>query len=150
MSQLFQDLFDITSANATSVLVVDTLFPVGIVLEQYATDSALTMESLDVTENRQGVDGVLVGGYIPSIKTITINLEATSPSFMALSIMQQAMDALKRKFNCTLISTVPSIRKVFTFSNGWLKSGTIFPSQEKVLAPTAWVFNFGKLNVVGL
>ena len=133
---------DITSANATAVLVVDLLFPAGIALQQFGTDQALSMESIDISETRKGVDGKMVAGYVPVIYPVTITLEASSPSHHALATLWQAMAANKRIYACTLVCTMPSIRQIYTWSTGVLKSGGPFPSANKTLDPTTWVFHF--------
>lgn len=142
--------FDITSANAVSVLTVLELFPAGIPLEQYGTDQAVSTDGLDVAETRMGVDGHMVAGYTPNIKVVTITLEASSPSFTALAMVYAAMENFRRVYAVTLVSTVPSIGKVFTWSNGCLKNCTPFPSQKKVLDPTTWIFHFGKYTSAGI
>ena len=136
--------FDITSANSVSILTVEELFPSGITLEQFGTDQAVNMDSLDIAETRMGVDGFMVAGYTPNIKVVSISLEASSPSFDALAQVYEAMETFRRIYSVKLVSTVPSIGKVFTWSNGVLKTVTPFPSQKKVLDPTSLTFNFGK------
>jgi hypothetical protein len=133
---------NITAANASSILIVEDLFPVGIELMMYSTDQALSTESVDITETRLGVDGKLVAGFTPNIQVVTISLEASSPSTESLNKLYDAMTVGKKIFMCTLVSTVPSIATVFKWSNGVLKNGTPVPAQKKVLDPTTWTFNF--------
>lgn len=140
MSQSFN--LDITSANATAILTVESIFPAGIDLQMFGTDQALSMEAIDVTETRKGVDGKLVAGYVPVIYPVTITLEASSPSARNLGTVWQAMAINRRVYACNLVCTVPSIRAVFTWTVGVMKNGTPFPSMQKVLAPTTWTFEF--------
>ncbi len=133
---------DITSANAEAVLTVEDIFPSGIVLQMFGTDQALSMDAVDVAETRKGVDGRLVGGYVPAIYPVTVTLEAASPSHANLATVWQAMAANKRVYACNLVCTVPSIKTTFTWSVGIMKSGAPFPSLEKVLAATTWTFDF--------
>lgn len=137
---------DITSANAVVRLIVDILFPTGFDLQMFSTDSAVSLDSIDISDSRIGVDGVMVSGYIPSIKPLTITLEAASPSYENMTTLFKAMETSRRPYNCTLLATVPSIRRVFTWSNGVLASGTPFPSLNQTLDVTTWVFNFQKLD----
>lgn len=134
--------FDITSANAEAILTVEQVFPAGIKLEMFATDQALNMDAIDITETRKGVDGRMVAGYTPVIYPLTINLEAASPSHASLATLWEAMVANKTIFACNLVCTVPSIGITFTWSKGVLKNGSPFPSMQKVLAPTTWMFHF--------
>ena len=140
MSQLAN--FDITSANAIAILKVETVYPSGFQLEMFGTDQAVSMDSIDITETRKGVDGKMVAGYTPVIYPVTITLEASSPSHRSLANVWQTMAINRTVYACTLVCTVPSINAVFTWSTGALKSGAPFPSLLKVLAPTTWVFDF--------
>lgn len=140
---------DITSANATLVLTVDGLFPAGIRLEQFATDQSYSMDELTIAEDRMGVDGNLVAGWVPSIKSVTIMLEASSPSYRALANFYRACEQKRGFYRCSLVASVPSIEKTFIWSQGVLKSGTPVPAGKKVLDPTTWKFDFGKLEVQG-
>ena len=142
--------FDITSANAEAILTVAEIFPSGIILQMFGTDQAISMEAVDVAETRKGVDGKLVGGYVPAIYPVTITLEAASPSHASLSTVWQAMAANKRVYACNLICTVPSIRSVFTWSVGVMKNGAPFPALEKVLAATTWAFDFQDFERSGM
>lgn len=142
-------LGDITSANATLVLTVDSLFPAGITLEQFATDQSFSMDELTIAEDRMGVDGNLVAGWVPSIKAVTIMLEASSPSYIALAQYYRANEQKRGFYRCELVASVPSIARTFIWSQGLLKSGTPVPAGKKVLDPTTWKFDFGKLNIVG-
>ena len=56
-------LGDITSANATLVLIVNGLFPAGVRLQQFATDQSYSQDELTIAEDRMGVDGGLVAGW---------------------------------------------------------------------------------------
>ena len=148
MSQMAN--FDITSANAEAVLTVEQIFPSGISLQMFGTDQAISMEAIDIAETRKGVDGKLVAGYIPAIYPVTVTLEAASPSHASLSTVWQAMAANKCVYSCNLVCTVPSIKSVFTWSSGVMKSGSPFPTLEKVLAATTWTFEFQDFERSGI
>jgi hypothetical protein len=138
--------FDITSANAELVLTVGEIFPSGIVLEMFGTDQSASMDAVDVTETRMGVDGRLVAGYTPVIYPVTITLEAASPSRFSMSTIWEAMAANRRIYACGLVCTLPSIRERLTWSTGVLKNGVVVPPLQKVLGPTTWLFHFEKLE----
>lgn len=140
-------LGDITSANATLVLIVNGLFPAGVRLQQFATDQSYSQDELTIAEDRMGVDGGLVAGWVPSIKTVTIMLEASSPSHAALSQLYRASERKRGIYECSLIASVPSIMKTFTWTQGILKSGTPVPAAKKVLDPTTWKFDFANLAI---
>lgn len=141
---------DITSANAVLVLTAGKLFPAGVTLQGFATDQSYSQDELQVTEDRMGVDGNLVAGWIPSIKPVTIMLEASSPSYTAMATLYRAMEMARAPIICSLVATVPSIGRVFTWSEGVLKSGTPVPSGKKILDPTTWKFDFARLNTTNI
>ena len=64
------ELSNITSANASLVLIVDTIIPAGVQLQHFSTDSMFELSEVTVTEDRMGADGNLAAGWIPSIKTV--------------------------------------------------------------------------------
>lgn len=141
-------LGNITSANASLVLTVETVIPVGVSLQMFSTDQAYSQDEVTVAEDRMGVDGNLAAGWIPSIKAVQIDLEACSPSLQYLQMLQRAMESNRTIYNCTLVATVPSIRKIYTWSNGVLKSGTPVANAKKVLDPTTWKFDFADLTII--
>lgn len=142
------ELENITSANASLVLVVDTIIPAGVQLQHFSTDQAFSLSEVTVVEDRMGVDGHLAAGWIPSIKTVQVSLEAASPSLWFLDMLARAMENNRTIYDCTLVATVPSIRKVYTWSKGVLKSGTMVSNAKKVLDPTTWTFDFANLTIV--
>lgn len=141
-------LGNITSANASLILTVETVIPVGVSLQMFSTDQAYSQDEVTVAEDRMGVDGNLAAGWIPSIKSVQIDLEACSPSLQYLQMLQRAMETNRTIYNCTLVATVPSIHKIYTWSNGVLKSGTPVANAKKVLDPTTWKFDFADLQII--
>lgn len=141
---------DITSASATLVLTVEEIFPSGIKLEQFATDQSWSMEESTIAVTRMGVDGQMVAGWIPNEKNVTIMLEASSPSYLALCQVYQAMEQKRGLFRCTLTATVPAIKKTFTWSQGVMVSGQPVPTANQVMSPTSWGFHFAKLAISGM
>lgn len=141
------ELLNITSANATLFLTVETVIPAGVLLSQFSTDQSFSMGEATIVEDRMGVDGHLAAGWIPGIKTVTVSLEAASPSVEFLSLIYKAMEVNRTIYNVTLVATVPSIRKIYTWSRGVLKSGTPVASGKKVLDPTSWTFDFADLSI---
>lgn len=142
------ELTNITSANASLVLIVDTIIPAGVQLQHFSTDSAFELSEVTVTEDRMGVDGNLAAGWIPSIKTVKVNLEAGSPSMWFLDMLARAMESNRTIYKCTLIATIPSIRKIYTWTGGVLKTGTMVNNAKKVLDPTSWTFDFADLAIL--
>lgn len=141
---------DITSANAALVLLVDELFPAGVPLEQFATDQSYSMDAVTVSKTQMGVDGRLTAAFTPSLKTVTVKLEASSPSYLVMEQLYQAMEYRKRLYHCTLVARVPSIHRVITWTDGVLKSGTPVAAAGPTLGPTTWKFEFALINLAVL
>ena len=142
------ELTNITSANASHVLIVDTIIPAGVQLQHFSTDSMFELSEVTVTEDRMGVDGNLAAGWIPSIKTVKVDLEAGSPSMWFMDMLARAMESNRTIYKCTLIATIPSIRKIYTWTGGVLKTGTMVNNAKKVLDPTSWTFDFADLAIL--
>lgn len=135
---------DITSANATVVLSCD-LF--NETLQQFSTDTSFEGEDDQVAETRMGVDGKLVAGMTPSVKAVTIHLEASSPSYERLTLLKQSMANNRKIYECSLVISIPSIGRRITYSKGVLQSTKDLPDGKKVLDPTTWTFHFESKNV---
>ena len=65
----------------------------------------------------------------------------------ALSQLYRASERKRGIYECSLIASVPSINKTFTWTQGILKSGTPVPAAKKVLDPTTWKFDFANLAI---
>ena len=142
------ELENITSANASLVLIVSTIIPAGVQLQHFSTDQAFSQNEITVVEDRMGVDGHLAAGWIPAIKTVQISLEANSPSLPFMDMLQRAMENNRTIYEVTLVATIPSIRKIYTWTKGVLKSGTTVSNAKKVLDATTWTFDFPNLTIL--
>lgn len=127
-------------------MVIDTLFPAGFTLEAFSTDQSISMGEVTMTETRMGVDGKMAAGYVPSIKPVTISFEPFSQSVAYLEQLAQAMEANRKTYEVTLVCTVPSIGRVYTFTGGVLKTAKTFPDNKKVLDPVNYTFDFEKMT----
>lgn len=141
---------NITSADITAVLTVEELFPGGIVLEAFADDTAISMDQLQRSDTRMGVDGKYAAGYIPQEKIVTVNLLPNSPALDPLRILDAAMETNKRTYQCGLVVTVPSINTVYTWTDGALHDSTAFPSAETTLANVSFIFHFGNYQYASI
>ena len=141
-------MLDITSANATVALSVGGLFSVN--LENFSADSSFTSDTVQAAETRMGVDGHMAAGFTPAIKTVTINLDAGSPSTEYLQLLKQAQETNLKPYKVQMIISIPAIGKRYSYSNGVLQSYKDIPDGQKVLSPTQWVFHFEGLSVESL
>ena len=141
-------MLDITSANATVALSVGGLFSVN--LENFSADSSFTTDTVQAAETRMGVDGHMAAGFTPAIKTITINLEAGSPSTEYMQLLRQVQEVNMKPYKVNMVISIPSIGKRYTLSNGVLQSYKDMPDGQTVLSPTQWVFHFESMSAEGL
>lgn len=138
---------DITSANSTAIMVVEELFPSGFAVEMFAADTAISQGDDTVAETRMGVDGKMVAGFVPSIKSITVTLEAPSPTISYMETLYQASQSNRRTYKVHLTITIPSIGKTYKYTNGVLKTAKPLPDLKKVLEPQNFAFDFEYLAV---
>ena len=141
-------MLDITSANATVALSVGGLFSVN--LENFSADSSFTSDTVQAAETRMGVDGHMAAGFTPAIKTITINLEAGSPSTEYMQLLRQVQEVNMKPYKVQMVISIPAIGKRYTFSEGVLQSYKDLPDGQNVLSPTQWVFHFEGMSAEGL
>ena len=138
--------FDITSANATLILTVENLYPAGVKIEGFSTDNSFAMDDDTIAETHMGVDGKMTAGFTPSEKSITITLDAGSPSYEVLCNIYNTSKTNMTVLETSMQITVPALGKEFSLKNGVMISGHPVPSGEKVLGHTAWTFHFGKIE----
>lgn len=137
--------FDVTSANAQLVLVVDELFPSGIQLQQFSADGVFSSDSIDMTETRRSVDGIMVAGVIKNISSVSVTLEASSPSVADLEYLRDCMEANNKPYECTLTCFIPSLNVTRTFVRGVLKSAPPISAAQRTMQPTQWGFDFERV-----
>ncbi len=132
----------ITSTNAVLILTVESLYPNGVEISKFATDSAFATSELGLAETRMGVDGKLAAGYTPQEIPLNINLEADSPSYDVMANIMEKQQLNKTLYEVTAQISIPALKKEFTLERGVLKSGHPFSDAKKVLDPTQWGFVF--------
>jgi hypothetical protein len=88
------------------------------------------------------VDGQMVAGFTPSIKTVTIVLEPSSPSIKFFDTLIKAEAANKRKYWVDLSVVYPSTGMIRQFTKGVLKTGKLVPDAQATLQPITYTFDF--------
>ena len=137
----------LTSADSTLILVCAELYPSGIQIEGFSTDSILTGEDITIAETRMGVDGRLSAGYTPTPKNVVITLEASSPSLEVMQNIFQYMQSTKTQPECSMTIQIPSMRQVASLVQGCMTKGRLIPDLKKLLDPTSWSFTFAEIKV---
>ncbi|MCC8189703.1 MAG: hypothetical protein LIP77_03560 [Planctomycetes bacterium] len=125
---------------------MEDLYPAGVTIQQWSADAAISLTQLQIAETRIGVDGFMAAGFVPRIQIVTINLEASSPSFRWMANIWEMMRANRTIYQCGLVVTAPSIGYTFNWKNGVLHSGTPFAAVSQVLGPTSWIFHFERMD----
>lgn len=138
---------NITSANASIWVVILEKYPAGFALDHFATDTALSMDSVVQAEVRMGVDGKMSAGFTPTTKVVTINLEPGSQAATFFDLTFQAQQTFKTLYNINMVCTIPDINRVYVWDNGVMREGTPLPSLSTVLEPTTWVFEFERMTL---
>lgn len=140
------NFLNITSANAIVTLACDQLIPNPVRLQNFSADQSVSLDEVTLSEGQMGVDGGYAAGYVNSIKSVTLTLEANSPSTKYLDIIAKAMHNQTTVYLITLTVTLPSLSMRYIFSNGTLASGQIMSNPKKLQEPTTWKFNFAALD----
>jgi hypothetical protein len=123
----------LTTANSSFALVLPNLYPAGQTIQGYAADDMFTYDATEITETVMGVDGKMSIGFIYSTTKQTIMIMPNSPSYDIFDNWRTSQIALKDALFANATWTVPSIRKIFTFTNGALKSMKSAPDAKKLL-----------------
>lgn len=138
---------NITSANSTAILTVDELFPAGIQIEGYSTDTAWALDEITTGEARIGIDGRMSAGKTFTTKSLTLTLEPTSPSISALYTLYSAQENNIRLYNLGLVISLPSIGQRYVYTDGAMLTFQGMPSLSQLLDPITVGFEFGKLVI---
>lgn len=133
---------DITSANAKAFLTIEELFPAGILLQNYATDTAVDQDERQIAITRMGVDGHMAAGWTPQPHTIHFTFEANSPSIPYFRAVVKYMEQQKKILKLGLVIEIPSISTSFMFSNGVITNAKDFPALKQVLDPVTVAMDF--------
>lgn len=125
----------ITSANATIILVINTVFPVGQQLQGFAADDVFDTEALDNAEVIMGVDGVLSGGFVNVPTKQNFALQADSPSNLVFDAWYAAQKASGEVYKAQGVIHLPGVSRSYVMTNGFLTSYKPTPDGKKVLQP---------------
>ena len=135
----------ITSANSVFTIVVPGLFPAPVQMSGYAVDKAFATEALTLAETQMGVDGRMTAGYTPSITTMTLSLQADSPSRFVFTSMTRAIKTAREIFYMSGEIVLPSTGEKFTLTKGVLVTTQQLPNAEKVLGAVDFTIHWESL-----
>lgn len=126
---------DITSANSVLMLGVSGLFTVPQQLAGFAADDMYEIGAVDTKEVVLGADGVLSAGYIPQIKVMSVTLQADSASNTFFESWYASEEAAQAPYFAFGVINQPSVSRIYTLTNGVLKSYTPLAAAKKTLQP---------------
>jgi hypothetical protein len=109
--------------------------------EGYSTDSAFSSELVKFTETRMGVDGQMSGGYVPTIKVVTVDFEASSATVPKLMDLMMLAEATRTPQAVVVTITIPSVGKKFVCT-GFITDGKFLFDAKKMLEPMQYKFDF--------
>lgn len=132
----------ITSADATFVLSVASLFAAGVSIEGFAVDAAFATPGVDVAETVVGVDGKMSAGWIPRTYDMTVSLQADSASIAIFDAIQQASDVARTVYWLNGVITLPGIGRSYAFANGVLKNYKPLPDAARTLQPVEFTITW--------
>lgn len=112
----------------------------------YSTDSLLDAPETDITENRVGVDGVMVTGLIASLSEVSFTFEASSPAYSSFQNGLAISQATLTIPVGLLLVTYPSQSKKALIKGASLKRMPLLLSADKLLKPAKITFEFSSLN----
>lgn len=136
----------ITSANSVFTLVIPGLLPVPQNVQGYAVDDAFDTDEIQVAEAQMGVDGKMSAGYTPAITMLKVHLQADSPSIDLFEAWLGAEKAAQEVFYAQATIELPSVQKLYTFTNGVLSRATPMPSGKKVLQAQTYTIEWETAN----
>jgi hypothetical protein len=142
--------YSITSTNSVYMLSAPLLSIINYKLVGYAADDAFTSDSIDVTENLVGVDGIKSSGYTPALVSQNISLQADSPSIFFFETLYQFMLATKDVVYLTGIIQLPALQKEYGLLQGTLQSYKPVLDAQRVMQPAQFTINWGTVGVVNL
>lgn len=133
---------NITSVNSVFKLVVPDL-GINTTLQGYAAGAAFLTESVELTENQIGVDGLKSAGYTPKLTMQTISLQADSPSVEIFDIIAAEMKATRDIILIDGLIELPSVKKSYALALGTLVGYTSIPEAQTVLQRLEYTINWG-------
>lgn len=136
----------ITSANSQFTLAVSGLFDTPFALQNYSVDRAFENAAVDIAELQLGVDGILVGGYIPYVLPQTIYFSAASISIPRFESWIAAEQAIQEKLTATGVISIPGTATKYTLTAGYLKEISPMPTAGKVLQARQFGITWGLIS----
>lgn len=137
----------VTAADAVLLLTIDSLFPVPIQLQGFATDNIFDTDTIEQIETMMGVDGRLSAGWVAKSVTLGVNLQADSDSNAVFETWYISQQTARTAYVATMIARLPAINRSYALTRGFLKSFPPIPTAAKVLQPRKYTIEFEKMTL---
>ena len=141
---------DITSANATCILVITDVAPAGVPVDNFSTDQAINGETMEISETRLTLDGQLLAGYVPTQVPVTLTLEPASLAYNVLDKAFQISRQSKKPLRCDLTFVLPSIKKTVVYMGGVIQAINMIPPVGRTLQSRQARFVFSSEKIYAL
>ena|ERR1700690_2512450 len=127
----------LTSANSVFMLSIDTLYTTAQQLQGFSTDDIFTTSEVKPAEIKMGADGIMSGGWLPTIQTMDIMLQADSQSNSLFDTWFSSQASNKQLYYASGNITLPSFLggTVFVLSKGILHKYKPIPDAKTILQP---------------
>jgi hypothetical protein len=136
----------LTAANAAISLAITNLFPTAQLIQGFSADDVFTTDVVTPVETLMGVDGWLSGGWVATAKTMTISLQADSPSNF---IFEQWHGAQQMSRECDYIASgifqLSALGWVWTATRGFLSGVPVMPDARRILQPRRYRITWGEI-----
>lgn len=138
----------ITAANSVYMLGVARLYPIPQQLQGYGADKAFDTDAAETAEVVKGVDGIMSAGFIPTITSQSIEIQADSPSSQIFEDWDSAQRAIKEIYFANGIIILPSVARQYVLVRGVLSSVMRVPGTRKVLQARTWIIKWDSISPV--
>lgn len=132
----------ITSANGIFMLGVTSVWPTPQQLQGWTVDDMFTVQTVDASEIKMGVDGKMSAGFVFVPYKVGITLQADSASALIFDSWYAAQRAQVDVYFANGLIRLPSVARSYVMTNGILSSYTVFPDAKKTLDPFKYEVTF--------
>lgn len=132
----------LTAANSVITLVITGLFPVPQQLQGFSADDIFDTAAVKPADVLMGVDGMLSGGWVPTIKEQTYTLQANSISNLIFDTWFASQEAAREVFTATGGILLPGVGTAYAMINGFLTSYSPVPDVRRILQPRKFTISW--------
>lgn len=136
------NILSLTAANAVITLSITGLFPVPQQLQGFSADNIYDVGQQDQVETAMGVDGKLSGGFVFQHVEQAFLLQSDSESNAIFEQWAQVQRQVKDVYVANGQTTLPSVRRVYVSTKGYLTAMPPMPQAARILQPRRYVIRW--------